>query len=577
MKYRKHLRVLIRHFEKGLETETTISEIAELLNCSERHVKTIVNYLDKKGYLTWKVLRGRGRKPKITLHLTYDAFWMEEAKRNAAEGNYQEAFRIVQGLGRHAQNDFQVWFYQQLGVSQTKDDVEKLDVLRYPFYETSLAMDPIMIRSRHDSHMVQQIFERLVEFDPFSEQLVPKIAHHWESMDGMRWIFYLRKNVLFHHGRELKSADVKATIERLPGNMLLKRNLKTIEIPSKTTIVFKLKTIDYLFPRYFANMATSIVPVDVIRQEGDRFRKYPIGSGPFQLKRHDKEMVRLDVFPNYYAARPWLDRIEMIMTPDLFQPKENANPFLLNAPDDSWKEVRIREEGADYITFNCAKDGPVQERRFRQLLCQMIDPQMFCDEKGYEEVATSFLTEKSLQREQCPKKIVENIHCDVELKIAAQQIREGVNHRREAIILQQQLAEFGISATIDILDSNLISNREAIKTYDLFVGGIALSEDRLLSVLTAIQSTKLTIYPCLTESMKRSMAQKVADLQTLRDEEDRWKAYFELEDFLLSNAVIFFLNHRSHNVYEPENSLYANIALDSNGRIDYRHVWKRIH
>ena len=47
-------------------------------------------------------------------------------------------------------------------------------------------MDPLYTISRHDAHMVQQIFDRLVEYDFKSEQLLPRIAHHWESPDGKR-------------------------------------------------------------------------------------------------------------------------------------------------------------------------------------------------------------------------------------------------------------------------------------------------------------------------------------------------------------------------------------------------------
>ena len=61
----------------------------------------------------------------------------------------------------------------------------------------------------------------------------------------------------------------------------------------------------------------------------------------------------------------------------------------------------------------------------------------------------------------------------------------------------------------------------------------------------------------------------------MQDESDRWDIYFEIEEFLKSNYAILFCNHRFHTVYEPKDNPYVNIELDSNGRVDYRKVWKR--
>lgn len=111
--------------------------------------------------------------------------------------------------------------------------------------------------------------------------------------------------------------------------------------------------------------------------------------------------------------------------------------------------------------------------------------------------------------------------------------------------------------------------------YDLFVGGIALGEDRLLSVLTASQSSSLTISSCLTDEMKKVVDQQINTIKESRTETTRWQSYFQLESYLTTNHILHFLTHRSHTIYEPENSPYENIQLDRNGRIDYREVWKR--
>ncbi|KAA0965925.1 hypothetical protein FQ087_06595 [Sporosarcina sp. ANT_H38] len=574
MKYIEHSKELTLHFRKNSETETTIADLSKLLNCSDRHVKTVVKYLHQQGHIHWAIQNGRGKKPKITVLQSNQEILLKEAKHNIQHGHYKDAFQIIQQFDSQLQADFQQWFEKHLGLSQEHSAELSIDVMRYPFYETKLILDPLYILSRHDAHMVQQIFDRLVEYDNVTHQLLPRIAHHWDSDDGMQWTFYLRKSVRFHNGRELTSNDVKATFERFPLNDPIIKNMKQIYTPSKNIIIFQLTKLDFLFPRYLSNMKTSIVPIEVIEKD-EHFKLYPVGCGPYRLVHHDENMVRLDVFPDYYGTRPWLDRVEIIKTPYSIH-DETKHPLLLNAPNATWNEVRIKEEGADYITFNCRKNGPIQDKQFRQLISNIVNPSDFCLDVGNEEVAYSFLTERSAMLKSA------NLHpsseyfeTDVVLRIAAQQIRKDANHEREALLLQAQLALHGIESTVELIDLHQL-NDCLYKHYDLFVGGIALSEDRLISILTASQSSKLTLYPCLNNEMKTYVDQQITTIKELRDDTTRWETYFQLESYLKSNHILLFLNHRSHTVFEPQNSPYENIRLDCNGRIDYRKIWKRI-
>lgn len=575
MKYIDHLKELSRHFSKNIEKETTIAQLSLLLNCSDRHVKTIVKYLHQNGHIYWVIQKGRGKKPKITIFQSNDEIQLTEAKSKIQHGHYKDAFQIVQQFDSHVQDDFHRWFEEHLGLSQEHMTEQALDVLRYPFYETRLIMDPLHIISRHDVHMVQQIFDRLVEYDDISQQLLPSIAHYWDSQDGIQWTFYLRKGIRFHHGRELTSEDIKATFKRFPLNDPITQNLKQIDTPSTTVIIFHLKSPDFLFPRYLSSTKTSIIPIEMIEQD-EHFKQCPVGCGPFQLVRHDEDMVRLDVFPDYYGIRPWLDRVEIIKTP-LAIHNETKHPILLNAPDASWREVRIQEEGADYIIFNCRKNSPMHDKRFRQFIFTIINPSHFCLEARNEEVAYSFVTERSaFLKKDWHQHLTEFTKTDVVIKIAAQQIRQNANHEREALILQNQLAKSGIKSTVDLIDLQVV-NDSHFEHFDLFVGGIALGQDRLLSVLAACQSPNLIIYPCLNDEMKKVIDHQTTRIKELTEDTARWEAYFQLESYLTSNQILLFLTHRTHTVYEPKNNQFVNIQLDRNGRIDYRRIWKKFN
>ncbi|MGG0667256.1 ABC transporter substrate-binding protein [Lederbergia citrisecunda] len=576
MKYLDHLLELTNHFTEGMEEETTVATLAGILNCSERHVKNVVKVLHSEGAIKWVTQRGRGKKPRITILFTKDELLLDQSKVMVRTGRYQDAFSLVDGMEKQVQLKFQNWFAENLGFAQETDSEIELDILRYPFYETRLVMDPMRIVSRHDAHMVRQLFDRLVEYDAATNELKPSIAHHWESKDGKRWTFYLHKGVAFHHGRELTSSDVQSTVRRLMDETEFFRNIERVDVFNRTIIQFTLKEVDFLFPRSLAASKASIIPIEKVIDHPERFSKFPVGSGPYLVTQNDENIIRLEVNPSYFLARPWLDEIHIIKTPSHYG-KEADHPFLLKAPDTTWRQVKRMEDGASYITFNCLKEGTFQKEAFRKDIYTRLQPEGIRNEGlDNEIVATSFLSPRS----EAVKLDNKNRNLRYEgppLRIAAQQIRPGANHERAAKNLQIQLQEMGIDSTIEIVDFYQMSSEKSLGTYDLFVGGIALGEDRLLSLLTALQSTELTIYPCLDEKMKSFVDKKIRKIRSVEEESTRWDLYFKIEEYLKSKHAILFCNHRFHTVYEPKDNPYVNIELDSNGRVDYRKVWKRLN
>lgn len=564
MKYSNHLKRMNKFFTIHKTYETTIKDLAEILDCSERHVKTVVRYLDNEGYITWSIQRGRGKKPSIVLNYSLDELELEEAKQYIRKGQYKEGFAMLEKMEGRIQLQFQEWMTSYIAsINKSEED---LDILRYPFYETRLVMDPLHAISRHDAHMVKQIFDRLVDFDAETRQVVPQIAHHFESEDGKTWTFYLRKGVLFHHGKELTSEDVKASLTRM---MPIEAPLQTIDqilCQSKYVVEFQLQEINYLFPRYLASLKASIIPMDII--DSSNFQDFPIGCGPYQLVRHDDEMIILEVFKDYYGYRPWLDHIEIIKTPF---PSDVSVPILLSPPDASWKAVERIEEGADFIMFNCRKSGLLQNEGLREKIYRIIRPEEFC--LPVERVADSFMTERKGKRQ--PSHDFSKVTFAGEIKIAAQQIREGVNHLREAEILKEQLNQNGIQAKVEAVHVNDLKDRRVLERYDLIVSGVALGEDRLLSLISTLTSKRIPIFNCLVPDMQQFVLEQLENIKGTDDDGERMMYYKKIEDYLTDHHVIRFLTHRSHIVYESNDHLFVNMTLDSNGRIDYRKVWKR--
>ena len=60
------------------------------------------------------------------------------------------------------------------------------------------------------------VYSRLVNYKPDASSVIPDLAERWEvSRDGKVYIFFLRKGVKWHNGKEFTAGDVKFSFERL--------------------------------------------------------------------------------------------------------------------------------------------------------------------------------------------------------------------------------------------------------------------------------------------------------------------------------------------------------------------------
>jgi peptide/nickel transport system substrate-binding protein len=94
------------------------------------------------------------------------------------------------------------------------------------------------------------------------------LAASWEvAPDGLSYTFKLRDNVSFHDGRPLTSEDVKASYERIidppAGVVSLRRalyqDIKSIETPDATTVVFRMKFPNASMLTHFASPWNCII------------------------------------------------------------------------------------------------------------------------------------------------------------------------------------------------------------------------------------------------------------------------------------------------------------------------------
>jgi peptide/nickel transport system substrate-binding protein len=125
------------------------------------------------------------------------------------------------------------------------------------------------------------------------------------SADAKTWTFGLRKGIQFHNGKEMKAADVVASLKRwgaigARGQVIAKR-LETISAKDDYTIVmtFKEPTGATLLS-FLAEGSSFVMPADIADKfPKDKLSDY-IGTGPFQFVDHQPDrFVKMKRFDQY--------------------------------------------------------------------------------------------------------------------------------------------------------------------------------------------------------------------------------------------------------------------------------------
>jgi peptide/nickel transport system substrate-binding protein len=162
---------------------------------------------------------------------------------------------------------------------------------------------------------VYNVSEPLVSLDEDAKS-IPALATKWEVVEGKKWRFYLRRDVMFHNGERFSAKDVAFTIDyaKDPKNKDERRGLVkeiayniiddyTIDIFSETGTINPVLPQAWFFVR--------ILPKDTLSKMGsDQFSKSPVGTGPFQFAEWKRgEHIILRAFDKYWGGKAKIETI----------------------------------------------------------------------------------------------------------------------------------------------------------------------------------------------------------------------------------------------------------------------------
>jgi peptide/nickel transport system substrate-binding protein len=372
--------------------------------------------------------------------------------------------------------------------------------LRAAFQNEWAGLDNHTVSSYSSYQILNNVVEGLTFFDD-ELNLVPWLAESWEqSEDGLTWTFKLRQGVKFHNGREMTADDVKWSFERLIDPATGAGNAARVGPPETRIEVIDPYTVAITHPEPFGifpqslgfDKSTGIVARESL--EADGTIAVPIGTGPFKISEVEgTTRLLLEKHGDYWQeGLPYLDAVEVTPIPD-DTVRETAlrggevDWVLAIAPqnfesldaDPNIVVATAPQLSYDYIGVNLTRE-PFSDVRVRQAIALALDRQELCDAGffGLCDTLQEPVGEGSPWKfgyapydqdlDRARELMAEAGYADgfeMEL-LPTTQYGETV---RAAQVLQQQLAEIGITATINAPEWSEWLELEGNFLYDAYI------------------------------------------------------------------------------------------------------------
>lgn len=378
-----------------------------------------------------------------------------------------------------------------------------VDLVRLAMPQKATSLDPNVMLDQVSFVAMHLVGGTLNDLKPDGSGTTPGLASATTvSPDGLTMVFTLRPNLLFSDGTPLTAADVAATWKYYLGdeasvNVGVVAPIASVEASGTQDVVFKLKS---PFPSIQTIVALPQYSVFPAAKLADplAFFEQPVSAGPyaFAATRGDGTKLKLVVNPNYWGAKPLVQRIEIIFVQDV-----NTRVVQLKAGDidvaDAFPAsvlpqftdplrvdaVTVPTGGVYLYTSNRA--APLNDVNVRKAIALAIDRNQinqiafrgrskpllgFFGNSSQSNAASPILSESADVTQ--AKSLLQGTACASGCKITILQSGSFEDYNQIAIVVQQNLKQIGIDIVIEQVDPAANGTRLFEGNFELEVGNL---------------------------------------------------------------------------------------------------------
>lgn len=187
--------------------------------------------------------------------------------------------------------------------------------------------------------LAAQLYDRLLDVDPYTYRLVPELAESWEVLDnGATYRFHLREGVAFQSTpwftphRTLNADDVVFTFQRIFNrdhpwhnvngdnfpyfdSLQFADSVESVRKLDNRTVEFRLKKPDASFLWHLATHYASVMSAEYAAQlekseHQELLDRQPVGTGAYQLGEYRAgQYVRLQRHDNFWRGKPLMQQV----------------------------------------------------------------------------------------------------------------------------------------------------------------------------------------------------------------------------------------------------------------------------
>lgn len=371
-------------------------------------------------------------------------------------------------------------------------DSEYKDTLVYALNTDVQSLDPQIQNDTTSEQVVKMLYNTLLKFED-DGTVVGDLAESWSvSEDKLTWTFNLKQGVKFHNGKELTSADVKATFDRAlnaeAGGLRTTEIIKmftAVEAPDPYTVTITTDGPYGPMESLMCNMSLGIMDADYIEKYGldlGTSVEGENGTGPFKVVswERDQEIV-VERFDDYFGTPAKLQTVVYTVIPeaasrvialetgevDVIDKPTDEDLARLEADTENFTVLRKPTISQRLFRFGC-NDPIISNTKVRQAIVYAIDRQAIIDAlftgSAYPSTAPlapvtfgySNLGEIEQDLELAKSLLAEAGYPDgFDTKIVTtERYQNGIEL---AEIISQQLAEIGINAEIEVWEWSALS------------------------------------------------------------------------------------------------------------------------
>lgn len=376
--------------------------------------------------------------------------------------------------------------------------------------------------------LAAQLYDRLLDVDPYTYRLMPDLAQSWEVLDGgATYRFHLRNDVQFQHtawftpGRNMNADDVVFSFSRMfdrhnpwhdvnGGNypyfdsLQFSDSVQSIRKLDSHTVEFRLNSPDASFLWHLATHYAPVLSAEYASQlsaagKQEQLDRMPVGTGPFQLSEYRTgQYIRLARNPSYWRGVPRLQqavidlgvggtgRLSKLLTGEcdvLAYPAASQLPILR---DDSRLRMTLRPGmNIAYLAFNTRK-APLDRPEVRHALALAINNERLMESiyYGTAETAASVIPRASWaydneakitpwdpprSRAELAALGIKNLHLRLAVPVTSQ--AWNPSPLKMAELLQADLAQVGVTVTIVPVEGRFQEARLMAMSHDLTLTG----------------------------------------------------------------------------------------------------------